>query len=305
MHQALLTALSNPADSSLMNETRSSLAGFPPGAFLIGAQKAGTTSLAALLGTHPHLLLSKPKEPDFYTGNWSKGLEWYRSRFPSQTNLVLLDASTSYAMAPICPEPESLMNQVPERIHSSRPDARFIYLLRDPVDRAISSYWHAVRAGNESRPLSECMTERTMYLRGSYYAFQLEHYRRHFPLDRFLVVRTKDFAARPQETVAQCWRFLGLDPALAPEPAIERRNESYVIKGPLAWILRIPGSKKFVKLAWKSIRGRLSPQSRATIKSRVSERPPGTPPDLRERLASEFSEEVRRLKDLTGVDLAS
>ena len=236
-----------------MNKVTNPLAGFPPAAYLIGAQKAGTTSLAAVLSTHPTLALSQPKEPHFYTREWNKGLDWYRSKFPRKPGVVLLDASTSYSMAPLHAGSASLMNQVPERIHSMRPDARFIYLVRDPVDRAISSYWHAVRAGYESRPLAECIEGSSFYLCGSYYNFQLEHFLRHFALERFLVISTREFATRPQDTVARCWRFLDLDPALAPEPAVERRNESYVISGPLTWLFRIPGGKMLANGFWKTV----------------------------------------------------
>ena len=54
---------------------------FPPRAFLIGAAKSATTTLADLLNQHPHIFLSNPKEPDFFWINWDRGIDWYRALF--------------------------------------------------------------------------------------------------------------------------------------------------------------------------------------------------------------------------------
>ena len=73
---------------------------FPPQAFIIGAQRSGTTSLAFLLNQHPMIALAEPKEPNFLTMNWENGIDWYRSCF-SREDAILLDASVSYSMAKI------------------------------------------------------------------------------------------------------------------------------------------------------------------------------------------------------------
>jgi hypothetical protein len=55
---------------------------FPPESYLIGAQKAGTTTLAYLLDQHPHVTVARTKEPHFFTDNWDRGLGWYKKQFP-------------------------------------------------------------------------------------------------------------------------------------------------------------------------------------------------------------------------------
>ncbi len=75
--------------------------GFPPQAYLIGAQKAGTTFLANLLAAQPGVCMANPKEPDFFTRHRERGLDWYRERFAEPEGRLLLDASTSYAAAPL------------------------------------------------------------------------------------------------------------------------------------------------------------------------------------------------------------
>ncbi|MBF0306693.1 MAG: hypothetical protein HQL41_13700, partial [Alphaproteobacteria bacterium] len=70
---------------------------FPPLGHLIGAQKAATTSLAALLAAHPAVRVSEPKETHFLTAEWRRGPEWWRDRF-APGGEVLVDASTTCAM---------------------------------------------------------------------------------------------------------------------------------------------------------------------------------------------------------------
>src|SRR5579871_4715010 len=106
---------------------------FPPQAFLIGAQRAGTTSLSGLLDQHPDIVLSTPKEPDFFSVNWEEGLGWYRSRFHRDAT-ILLDASVSYTMTGRDDASGTLPDTVPSRILETSPHAKFIYLVRDPAE---------------------------------------------------------------------------------------------------------------------------------------------------------------------------
>ena len=55
---------------------------FPPQAYLIGAEKAGTTTLAFLLNQHADIQLAESKEPNYFTYEWDRGIDWYRSCFP-------------------------------------------------------------------------------------------------------------------------------------------------------------------------------------------------------------------------------
>lgn len=122
--------------------------------FIIGAQKCGTTSLANSLAGSGLVELCTPKEPMIF----SKGdFEVHRSQFTSnltdfflseteknkmfcqkfESDLPSLDASTSYLMS------ENALNS----IYRFYPDAKIIVLIRDPVKRAVSSYWHYVSSG--------------------------------------------------------------------------------------------------------------------------------------------------------------
>ena len=59
---------------------------FPPEALIIGAMKAGTTSLASWLDHHPKVTLSRPKEAAYFTRDWERGLRWYEDKFAGRAD---------------------------------------------------------------------------------------------------------------------------------------------------------------------------------------------------------------------------
>jgi len=105
-----------------------------------GAQKSGTTYLAELLASQPGFYEPSIKEIHFYNAYWGKGTRWYASHFQLRSSsAVQIDASPSYMIHPA----------VPGRIRAVNPDAKVIFILRDPVARAYSHYQHNLRAGLE------------------------------------------------------------------------------------------------------------------------------------------------------------
>ncbi len=208
---------------------------FPPEVYFIGAQKAGTTTLAYLLNQHPQITVSRPKEPQFFTHNWDKGLDWYRTKFPAPPDSVLVDASPTYSMALLesskgGSRPPSKYEGVPKRVFSVNPHARFIYSLRDPVERTYSGYWHYVRAGIESREFGATLRNgSTRYLDVSDYYGQLLLWLEYFPLDSFLFVLFEDMKESPERTARECFEFiLGKDADTPPIRLDSVKNRGYV-----------------------------------------------------------------------------
>jgi hypothetical protein len=202
---------------------------FPPAAYLIGAQKCATTFLADALDGHPELDVARPKEPDFFTVNRERDWDWYRACFPAEPGRVLLDASTSYTMAPTAAEERTAATPthgVPGRIAAATPDARIVYVVRDPVQRTYSAYWHDVRTGYEDRPFLEALAARSWYLDGSRYHFQIRPYVERFGRSRVLILTMAEVVEQPATTRDRVWRFLGLDPVDAP-PTEGARNASH------------------------------------------------------------------------------
>ena len=278
---------------------------FPPAAYLIGAQKAGTTTLATLLDRHPQIAVSRPKEPDFFTGNWERGWEWYAARFaPPPGSRVLLDASTSYSMAPIVPDGlPSRLDRVPERIASSRGDARFIYILRDPIERAWSAYWHAVRAGWERDGFERAVQPNSLYIRGSRYSAQLLRYLSFFPPERFLCIDFRELRADALAVVDRCVTFLGLEPEPIPYTSEAHLNRSFVFSGIGRAVAAAIGGPAGIKRINRAIGDRLPETAKRKIRSVLTRDIPKMEPRQRQWIGSLLDDEYGAIEDLTGITL--
>ena len=195
---------------------------FPPDVFLIGAMKAGTTSLAEILSQHPDICVASPKEPHFLTEHVGKSLDWYRAHFDHPDRKICIDASTSYSIAPIKNASEfkrvcTKYRGVPERISAINPSAKFIYVLREPVARTYSHYNHNARAGWERRPFIQAIREDAQYLSASHYLEQLEFYWKIFPRESILLLSFEEFMRNPVDSAYRCFDFLGLNTTVSLE----------------------------------------------------------------------------------------
>jgi len=206
----------------------------PLNVYMIGAQKAGTTSLAFLLDQHPDICLSVPKEPDFFTKHWDKGFDWYQQRYECGYAKVYLDASTSYSLARFSNKPVVKQvlpfSMVPPRIFDLSPKAKFIYILREPIARTYSAYWHSVRSGVEARSfqiavMNDLGNPDNFYLRGSHYYAQLSLYLEKFPLESFLILFFEDLKKDQKAVVNKCFDFLQVEPVEVIDE--QAKNQSY------------------------------------------------------------------------------
>ena len=207
-----------------------------PDFIVIGAQRCGTTSLYNYLIRHPHCVPATRKEIHFFDINFSKGVTWYRSHFPTylykyyceivhQRDFVTGEASPYYFAHP----------SAPRRISEIVPSARLVLLLRNPVDRAYSHYRHEVRKGREtSSSLEEAIDREEQRLRGEmermladedYYSFnhhrysylsrgiyidQLRVWADFFPKEQILVLESEDFFADTPVVFKQVVEFLNM-----------------------------------------------------------------------------------------------
>ena len=184
-----------------------------PDFVVVGAMKSGTTSLHYYLSLHPDITMSKEKEPTFFTkeGRWANGIEWYGAQFEGATKRVG-EASPDYAKFPRHAD-------VPARMHSVLPNAKLVYILRDPVERVVSHYIDAYSFGRVHRPLDDVLDEDEgrHYIACSKYFFQLEQYLPFYAPERILVVQTEALATRRLETLSRIFEFLDADPAFTDE----------------------------------------------------------------------------------------
>ena len=124
-----------------------------PDFLVIGVQKAGTSSLFGALCRHPEIQEPARKEVHFFDREWPQGVDWYREQF---TGPVTGEATPYYVFHPLALE----------RMQAVVPDARLVLLLRDPVQRAVSHYWHEVRLGHEDRSLEDALAAEEERLAG-------------------------------------------------------------------------------------------------------------------------------------------
>jgi hypothetical protein len=274
---------------------------FPPQAFLVGAQKCGTTTLATLLGRHPDIVVSTPKETDFFTWNCERGLEWYRSCF-SGSGRLLLDASPSYSMAAI--DGNGVADDTtPGRIRAASPDARFIYIVRDPAERCYSAYLQEVRNGRELVPLRKAVEQfRHYYLDPSLYHAQISNFLKHFPLDRFLFLHLDELSADPAAVVERCWRFLGLDPPEDVAFEVRKTNESFVYN-PLGRLLREAAGEERLKAIGGLVERIVPGRFHAGLKRMVQSVPPALSAADRAWLMARLGEDASAFITLTGVKI--
>ncbi len=195
-----------------------------PNLFIIGAMKSGTTSLHNYLGAHPGIFMCEPKEPGYFVEELtlSRGRHWYSSLFDgAKDETILGESSTHYAKLPV-------YRGVPERIARFNPDARFIFVMRDPVERVISHYWHNVRNLKweaERRDMLTAVKRDPQYLAFSDYAMQLEPYIKLFGRDRIYITTFESLTTQPRAEVQGVFRWLGVDHTYIP-PTLDRRWNS-------------------------------------------------------------------------------
>lgn len=194
----------------------------------IGAMKAGTSALHRYLAAHPDTAMSAPKELNFFfgtapdgeaidgwspRGNWWRGEDWYRRRFPDG-RLVGGEISPGYT-SPDHPH-------VADRMAATIPDARLLYLVRDPLARAVSQYRHHVRDGAETRTLADALLEpASQYVARSRFHERLLPFLTHFPRSRALVLAQEDLEADRRSTMRRVHEHVGLDPHWSDE--LDRR----------------------------------------------------------------------------------
>ncbi|MBA2567176.1 MAG: sulfotransferase domain-containing protein [Thermoleophilaceae bacterium] len=273
-----------------------------PNLLIIGAQKAGTSSLHSYLRLHPDIQMSRAKELNFFAGGlaWQRGLDWYGSWFEG-SEPIHGESSTSYTMFPF-------VRGVPERIHSVIPRLRLIYVVRDPVERIISEYLHHWARGREPRSLAEVVSDPgfpdSRYVETSRYFKQIERYLEHFDRERLLIVLHEDLLEERHVVLARIFRFLEVDDSfVSPEFAIEynvsrdRRLHAALLRSVRRRLHRLP---KLHALAHRVLLARRVEQ----IMSRELERPP-LDPALRDRAAECLHSDVERLRQFTGLRLGS
>lgn len=208
-----------------------------PDFLILGAAKCGTTSLYIYLNTHPEICMSDPKEPLFFEAEYHKGFEYYYNKYflHCRGERIIGEARHRNLYLPY----------VAERIGRSVPNAKLIVIVRNPVDRAYSHWWHWYSRGREPLSFRDAIYEdirriesgitfegeegaqlwernfdfeikrnefRT-YVDSGYYSQQIRRYLKHFPEDHLKVIFMEDLVRNPQAIMLELYSFLGVKAA--------------------------------------------------------------------------------------------
>ncbi len=181
-----------------------------PDFLIIGASRCGTSSLFINLLQHPKIMgpyhdnHARPyKEVYFFNRlkNYNNGIEWYKSLFSEvPEDSLCFEASTAYLFDLVSAQ----------RISKHLPEGKFIVLLRNPVDRAISflSRWDAGK--RDTWNIDELKDPKYARVFGVY-AKALNIWFSYYSRDRFLIIKSEDYFEDEKKAIAQCFEYLGLE----------------------------------------------------------------------------------------------
>lgn len=277
-----------------------------PTFFLVGAPKAGTTSLFRYLGAHPDVAVSAIKEPCFFapevpvdpeTDAHRRNWDTYRALFAHAGRARAIgEGSVAYLSAP----------NAAAAIRARIPHAKIVMMLRDPADRLFAHYSAAIAAGVTTAPFpkwvddqqqKESDTESTWGpVWAGRYATHLARFKEHFPADQLHVSYYDDFVTEPDAVLARLFSFLGVDASVAIDRE-ERHNVTTVTKWPALDALRPPMRALFQQMLPTAVFDRARAWSREPAQltfSRVD----------RAHAIAVYREEIEALQRLTGRDLA-
>lgn len=206
-----------------------------PDFLVLGGQKCGTTSLYQYLIMHPFIISAMKKQMHFFDNHYDKGISWYKAHFPSyfykhyfkhihKQDFITGEATPYYIFHPLAAR----------RAAKFLPNAKFILVIRNPVERAYSHYHHELRKGTEKLSFEEAIAieqerlsgerekmlvdehyysfnfQRYSYLSRGHYAEQLIEWFNYFPRERFFIVKSEDMRHNTTQIVQQIFSFLNL-----------------------------------------------------------------------------------------------
>lgn len=286
---------------------------------VIGAQKGGTTSLWRYLSEHPRLCMPTSKELPFFTRKEARPADFHHG-----VRKVFADAPSGSLLGKVTPNymiggPDAGVELVAERIAATLPDVKLISLLRDPIERAVSSYVMAHRRKWEERSVDAALGDllapeafsnarlhpvaANSYISAGEYGRVLGAYRAAFPASQLLVAFTEDLASDPGEVLDSVLAFLGLETGFRPD-GLDIRH----FRGGTRKRLDPEGEELLLRFHREEILPRMQGHPGMnnmmlsffyeTWNVAPDDEPPAISADLRARLEAHYEEDAERLAQL-------
>jgi len=272
-----------------------------PNTIVIGAGKCGTTSLHYYLSLHPEIYMSSEKELNFFAleGNWRKGIPWYRSNFQTAAR-IRGESSPGYTAFP---EHQG----VPERMHAIVPDARMIYMVRNPIDRIISHYIHQYSIGREHRPIQVALAnpKTNQHVLTSNYFLQLRQYLKFYPKSRILIIPLEHLSQHRAETLKKIFHFLEVDDSFTTDKfdRIIHSSQRKGRKNRIGLLLKWMSDTRPARLFSTQFRMALGEILYRPFTKKIAQ--PELSEELTSTIRSALKEDINRFREVSGYHLSS
>lgn len=267
---------------------------------ILGAMKCGTTTLADALKDHPGVSFCRVKEPEFFSkhADWRNGLSHYHALFEQRDGALYAEASTGLTFYP------HFNLGVWNDLFAYNPALRFIYLVRDPIDRIVSHYMHIYERGFTDYGLEEALRKVPVLMNNSRYHAQIAPFIERFGRDRVLILEFKQLVNDRTGTLGRVASFAGLDPAGFPEEARHsnasiggsKPHRRFDPPGHWAHLLRRYTPQPFRERLWRTI-------TRPGQRSFTSK--PEFPAAQKEAIVRMLATDIVALEKLMGCDLST
>lgn len=194
-----------------------------PDYYIIGVMKGGTTVLNEFMCHHPDIISARQKEIHYFSLYPERSDDWYLDHFDFQDDKLIGDASPTYFHL-------AYSNAIPKQIKQFSPDAKILLIVRDPIDRAVSQFFHTRHINDIevlksmdvnsffNRSYEQCSLELSaedyylnQCLQFSMYYRKALNFGSVFPKENLLVLQNDDLLTQPQETMDRVFKFMGLD----------------------------------------------------------------------------------------------
>jgi sulfotransferase family protein len=268
-----------------------------PNFLIIGAARSGTTSLYYYLRQHPDIFMSPIKEPDYYTDDDNLPPNAIRSRAKYEKLFARAKGERARGEASV-----RYLNAIAgiDRIHADLDDVRLIVSLRQPADRAYSSYLTRLTTGREPRNPEEALQPGSYPFEISRYYPRLRRYYDRFPREQIKVILFDDLIANPRTVLRELFRFLDVDDGFIADTSI-RHNAGVAPRSTLLNRLFHNGLRVVRPFAPQWL---LSKGLSMHLRRPILRKPEPMSPLLRRRLTEQYHDDILGTGELIGRNLS-
>ncbi len=266
---------------------------------VIGSMRAGTTMVHDMLARIDGLCMARMKETDFFIAekNYDRGLDWYMRQF-SDLDALCGEASPNYTKCDV-------FSGVAERLHKVNPEARLIYIVRDPIERAISQYNHSYMMGQDL-PSPEVLLSSQVgehILAASSYARQLEPWISVFGRDALLIVDFDALCKDPDRVVDEMCSFIGLDKVVRDEGDVNLNSAGQLGAMP-RWLVYLRGTRFGDTLRAILPRNFVKRGKAFFSSTKEQKKPPVFPDVVKDEMRARLADDMAQFRGVSGMSFA-